>query len=138
MKHALLCPHRMPSCSGVGRAECQDIENLVGSGCPRPTNHGGIGAVPRVSLRDARIRTKLAVVLLIPVISTLGLAAALLTDSGRQAASARLATGLADVSQKATALSDAVHHERMTAAAYAAKTITNTSVLKSFFSDTDT
>jgi signal transduction histidine kinase len=91
-----------------------------------------------VSLRDARIRTKLTAVLLIPVISTVGLAAAVLTDSGRRASDARDATRLAAVAQKVTALSDALHHERMTAAGYATKTITNTTVLKSFFTETDT
>lgn len=93
--------------------------------------------MPRVSLRDARIRTKLAAVLLIPVISTLGLAAAVLTSSGSNASEARQAARLAEVSQSVTKLSDALHHERMTAAAYLNKTIANTSVLKSFFAETD-
>jgi signal transduction histidine kinase len=93
--------------------------------------------VPRVSLRDARIRTKLAVVLLIPVISTVGLATVRLIDSGQRMVDARLATDLTEVSQRVTALSDALHHERMTAAAYANKTFANTSVLKSFFTETD-
>src|SRR5215217_3079242 len=114
-----------------------NMENLVCSACRDRSTHGGIGAVPRVSLRDARIRTKLAVVLLIPVISTVGLATVRLIDSGQRAADARLATDLTEVSQRVTAVSDALHHERMTAAAYVNKTFANTSVLKSFFTDTD-
>ena len=93
--------------------------------------------MPRVSLRDARIRTKLAVVLLIPVISTVGLAAARLVDSGERAAEARLSTHLTTLSARATALSFALHHERMAFARFLSDGSADPATLSAPMSETD-
>jgi signal transduction histidine kinase len=93
--------------------------------------------VPRVSLRDARIRTKLAVVLLIPVISTVGLAAARLVDSGQRAADARLSNHLTTLSSRVTALSYALHHERMSFARFVADGSADANTLSGPMQETD-
>ncbi|NUR49836.1 MAG: HAMP domain-containing protein [Hamadaea sp.] len=93
--------------------------------------------MPRVSLRDARIRTKLAVVLLVPVISTVGLAAARLVDSGQRAADARLSNHLTTLSSRVTALSYALHHERMAFARFVADSSADASTLSAPMAETD-
>ncbi|MBX6354722.1 MAG: sensor histidine kinase [Micromonosporaceae bacterium] len=70
--------------------------------------------VPR--LRDARIRSKLALILVVPVVAIVGLATARLVDSGRRAADAQLVRSLTQLSTKVNALADDVHKERMAAA----------------------
>ncbi|NUT38087.1 MAG: sensor histidine kinase, partial [Hamadaea sp.] len=93
--------------------------------------------MPRVSLRDARIRTKLAVVLLIPVISTVGLAAARLVDSNQRASEARLSTHLSTLSARVTALSYALHHERMSFAWFLATNSADAAKLSAPMAETD-
>ncbi|NUR71643.1 MAG: HAMP domain-containing protein [Hamadaea sp.] len=93
--------------------------------------------MPRVSLRDARIRTKLAVVLLVPVISTVGLAAARLVDSGQRAADARLSNHLTTLSSRVTALSYSLHHERMAFAQFVADSSVDAATLSAPMAETD-
>ncbi|MCP2324882.1 signal transduction histidine kinase [Hamadaea flava] len=93
--------------------------------------------MPRVSLRDARIRTKLAVVLLVPVLSTVGLAAARLVDSGQRAADARLSNHLTTLSSRVTALSYALHHERMAFARFVADSTADANSLSAPMAETD-
>jgi signal transduction histidine kinase len=90
-----------------------------------------------VSLRDARIRTKLAVVLLIPVISTVGLAAARLVDSSERAADARLSNHLTTLSARTTALSFAMHHERMAFAKFLSDSSADPAALSAPMTETD-
>jgi signal transduction histidine kinase len=90
-----------------------------------------------VSLRDARIRTKLAVVLLIPVISTVGLAGVRLLDSSQRAADARLSASLNTLSAQVTALSFALHHERMAVAEFLADGHRDDARLREQLTETD-
>jgi signal transduction histidine kinase len=71
-------------------------------------------------LRDARIRSKLALILVVPVLAIVGLATARLVDSGRQAVDAELVRSLTDLSTDINALSDNVQKERMAAAGFLA------------------
>jgi signal transduction histidine kinase len=67
-------------------------------------------------LRDASLGSKLAFVLVIPLLAVAGLATARLVDSGRRAADAGLVRSLAVLSSDASALSHELHKERMAAA----------------------
>jgi signal transduction histidine kinase len=86
----------------TGRPEAADAKPL-----PRLS-------VPR--LRDARIRTKLGLILLIPLVAVVALGALRLVDSAGRAVSAELVRSLTAVSAEAAAVSHAVHNERMAAA----------------------
>jgi signal transduction histidine kinase len=74
--------------------------------------------VPR--LRDAKIRSKLALILVVPVVAIVGLATARLVDSGRRAVDAELVRALTDLSTDINALSNEVQKERMAAARFLA------------------
>ncbi len=93
--------------------------------------------MPRLNLRDARIRTKLAVVLLIPVISTLVLGGVNLFQAGQQAAAARLSNHLTTLSAQVTSLAYALHHERMAVAEYLAHPSDDGAQLRARLADTD-
>jgi hypothetical protein len=71
-------------------------------------------------LRDARIRSKLALILVVPVVAIVGLATARLVDSGRRAVDAELVRSLTELSTDINALSDELQKERMFAAAFLA------------------
>jgi signal transduction histidine kinase len=71
-------------------------------------------------LRDARIRSKLALILVVPVVAIVGLATARLVDSGRRAVDAELVRSLTELSTDINALSDEVQKERMSAAGFLA------------------
>jgi signal transduction histidine kinase len=66
-------------------------------------------------LRDARIRSKLGLILLIPLIAVAALAVLRLVDSGEQALSAELVRSLAVVSADAATMSHELHRERVEA-----------------------
>jgi signal transduction histidine kinase len=72
-------------------------------------------------LRDAKIRSKLALILVVPVVAIVGLATARLVDSGRQAVDAELVRSLTELSTDINALSDEVQRERMSAATFLAE-----------------
>ncbi len=69
------------------------------------------------SLADVRIRTKLGLILIIPVLAILTLTVLRLNDSNNQAQDAAQIGDLTDLSAKATALAHELHKERMAAAA---------------------
>lgn len=69
-------------------------------------------------LRDARIRSKLGLILLIPLVAVVALAGARLLDGGQQATSAGRVHALAEVSAAAASLAHELHWERMAAARY--------------------
>ncbi|WP_051799243.1 sensor histidine kinase [Catenuloplanes japonicus] len=77
----------------------------------RPARRSGL---PR--LRDARIRTKLAMILVVPVAAILVLASMRLWDSTNRAADAGLVRSLTALSTDVSALSHDLHSERMAAA----------------------
>jgi HAMP domain-containing protein len=68
------------------------------------------------SLADARIRSKLGLILVIPVLAILTLAALRLGDANRQAQDAQLVGGLTELSADASAVAQEIHRERMAAA----------------------
>ncbi|GIJ68953.1 hypothetical protein Voc01_038700 [Virgisporangium ochraceum] len=69
------------------------------------------------SLADVRIRTKLGLILIIPVLAILTLTVLRLNDSNNQAQDAAQIGDLTNVSNRATALAHELHRERMAAAA---------------------
>ncbi|MDG4763715.1 nitrate- and nitrite sensing domain-containing protein [Solwaraspora sp. WMMD406] len=69
--------------------------------------------VPR--LRDARIRSKLALILVVPLAAVAALATVRLVDVGQGALEARLVSSLAALSTDVSALAQDVHKERMAA-----------------------
>jgi signal transduction histidine kinase len=79
------------------------------SGPPRPRG------LFRARLRDARIRSKLGLILIIPLIAVVALAAVRLVDSGQRALAADLTQSLARVSAEASGVSHELHLERMQA-----------------------
>jgi signal transduction histidine kinase len=81
------------------------------TGQPRPRG------LFRARIRDARIRSKLGLILIIPLIAVVALAAVRLVDSGQRALAADLVQSLARVSAEASGVSHALHLERMRAAA---------------------
>jgi signal transduction histidine kinase len=66
-------------------------------------------------LRDARIRSKLGIILLIPLLAVAALAVLRLLDSGERALSAELVQSLAAVSTEAGTVSHELHRERVEA-----------------------
>ncbi len=70
----------------------------------------------RLRLRDARIRSKLGLILVIPLIAVIALAGVRLVDSSQRALSAELVRSLATVSAEASAVAHELHNERMLAA----------------------
>ena len=80
------------------------------------TRRGGV--FPR--LRDARIRAKLALILLVPLAAVIALAGVRLVDVGQRASEAGQVEDLTRLGADITALTQLLHHERMTAAAYLA------------------
>ncbi|GAA4688273.1 histidine kinase [Phytohabitans rumicis] len=71
-------------------------------------------------LRDARIRSKLALILVVPVAAVLALATVRLVDVGRGAYDASLIRDLTALSADVAALTQDMHKERMSAAAFLA------------------
>jgi signal transduction histidine kinase len=70
--------------------------------------------IPR--LRDTRIRSKLALILVVPVAAVVALATARLVDSGQRAADAGLVRELTSLATDVSALAHETHQERMAAA----------------------
>jgi signal transduction histidine kinase len=81
------------------------------AGADQPRRRGWF--MPR--LRDARIRSKLGIILLIPLIAVAALAVLRLVDSGERALSAELVRSLAVVSAEAGTVSHELHRERVAA-----------------------
>ncbi|MFK3981199.1 nitrate- and nitrite sensing domain-containing protein [Micromonospora sp. NPDC050397] len=71
-------------------------------------------------LRDTRIRSKLALILVVPVAAVLALATVRLVDVGQTAFDANMIRSLTALSVDVSALSQDLHKERMAAAAYLA------------------
>ncbi|HEX5597199.1 MAG TPA: nitrate- and nitrite sensing domain-containing protein [Micromonosporaceae bacterium] len=69
-------------------------------------------------LRDARIRSKLALILVVPVVAVVALAAVRLIAIGQGALDATMVRTLTALSADISALSQDLHKERMAAAAY--------------------
>jgi signal transduction histidine kinase len=69
----------------------------------------------RSRLRDARIRSKLGLILIIPLIAVVALAAVRLVDSGQRAFTANLVRSLALVSVEASTVAQELHTERTAA-----------------------
>ncbi|WP_203980552.1 sensor histidine kinase, partial [Micromonospora phaseoli] len=80
--------------------------------------HQGRGRLPR--LRDARIRSKLALILVVPVAAVIALATVRLVSVGEGAYDATQARSLTALSIDISALTNDLHAERMAAAAYLA------------------
>jgi signal transduction histidine kinase len=76
------------------------------------------GRFPR--LRDARIRSKLALILFVPLVAVLALATVRLIDVGGQALDARQVEDLTKLSTDVSDLTQYIHKERMAAAQYLA------------------
>ncbi|MEV6601221.1 nitrate- and nitrite sensing domain-containing protein [Actinoplanes sp. NPDC051346] len=76
------------------------------------------GWFPR--LRDTRIRSKLALILFVPLLAVLALAAVRLVDVGGRALDAGQVEGLTRLSTDVSELTHQLHQERMTAAEYLA------------------
>ncbi|MGI5212031.1 sensor histidine kinase [Plantactinospora sp. CA-290183] len=68
-------------------------------------------------LRDARIRSKLALILVVPVVAVLALATVRLVDVGQRAYDASMIRSLTALSAEVSGLVQDVHKERMAAAA---------------------
>jgi len=71
-------------------------------------------------LADARIRSKLGLLLLVPLVAVIALAAVRLVDVSRQASDATLIRSLSELSIDVSALTQNLHKERMSAAAFLA------------------
>ncbi|MEV4535952.1 nitrate- and nitrite sensing domain-containing protein [Asanoa sp. NPDC049518] len=71
-------------------------------------------------LADARIRSKLGLLLLVPLVAVIALAAVRLVDVSRQASDATLIRSLSELSIDVSALTQNLHKERMAAAAFLA------------------
>jgi signal transduction histidine kinase len=76
------------------------------------------GRIPR--LRDARIRSKLALILFVPLVAVLALATVRLVDVGGSALDARQVEDLTELSTDVSDLTQYLHKERMAAAQYLA------------------
>jgi signal transduction histidine kinase len=76
------------------------------------------GRIPR--LRDARIRSKLALILFVPLVAVLALATVRLVDVGGRALDARQVEDLTRLSTDVSDLTQYIHKERMAAAQYLA------------------
>ena len=77
------------------------------------------GLLPRFG--DVRIRSKLTLILIVPVLAVLGLATVRLVDVGQEAAGATQIRTLTSLGHNASALAQDVHKERMAAAAFLAQ-----------------
>ena len=88
-----------------------------------PNGSRGRRLIP--SLADVRIRTKLGLILIIPVLAILTFTVLRLNDSNNQAQDAAQIGDLTDLSGKATALAHELHKERMAAAAVIVAVRTN-------------
>jgi signal transduction histidine kinase len=71
-------------------------------------------------LRDARIRSKLGLILVVPVVTIVSLAGLRLVDSGRRAVDADLVGSLTTLSANVSGLTHDLHRERMAAAMFLA------------------
>ena len=69
----------------------------------------------RSGLRDAKIRSKLGLILVIPLVAVIVLAGLRLVDSGQRALAANLLRSLTEVSAEASAVAHELHAERMEA-----------------------
>jgi signal transduction histidine kinase len=76
------------------------------------------GVFPR--LRDARIRAKLALILLVPLAAVIALAGVRLVDIGQRASEAGKVEDLTRLGTDISTLTQLLHNERMTAAAFLA------------------
>ena len=76
------------------------------------------GVFPR--LRDARIRAKLALILVVPLVAVIALATARLVDVGQRATEAGTVEELTKLETDISGLTQLLHVERMAAAAYVA------------------
>jgi signal transduction histidine kinase len=74
----------------------------------------------RISLRDAGIRAKLGLILVIPIVAIASLTVVRLADSGQRALSAQLVAGLAALSGDVADASHQLQRERMVAAEFLA------------------
>ncbi|MCM4079827.1 sensor histidine kinase [Paractinoplanes hotanensis] len=74
------------------------------------------GVFPR--LRDARIRAKLALILVVPLVAVIALATARLVDVGQRASEAGTVEELTKLETDISGLTQLLHVERMAAAAY--------------------
>lgn len=79
--------------------------------------------VPR--LRDARIRSKLALILVVPLAAVAALATVRLVDVGQGALDARTVRAMAELSVDVSALAQDVHKERMAALSFLANNETD-------------
>jgi signal transduction histidine kinase len=93
------------------------------------------GRIPR--LRDARIRSKLALILFVPLLAVLALATVRLVDVGGQALDARQVENLTRLSTDVSDLSQYVHKERMAAAQYLAQPDSNADSYKAAIAASD-
>jgi signal transduction histidine kinase len=93
------------------------------------------GRIPR--LRDARIRSKLALILFVPLLAVLALATVRLVDVGGQALDARQVEDLTRLSTDVSELGQYVHKERMAAAQYLAQPGSNADSYKAAIAASD-
>src|SRR5258707_12295505 len=84
----------------------------------RPSRPVRPGATPprRRGLRDARIRSKMALILVVPIIAIVALAVDRLVESGGRALSAQLVTSLTGVSADIAGATHELQTERMVGA----------------------
>ena len=83
----------------------------------RPASPSGVRSRLRwPGLADVRIRSKLGLILVIPILAIVTLAVLRLGDANRQAQDAELVGALTDLSAKASAAAHELHRERMVAA----------------------
>jgi signal transduction histidine kinase len=74
----------------------------------------------RTRLKDARIRVKLGLILIIPIVALLALATDRIVQHGQQALDIELVRSLTALSNDASSVTQEVQHERMAAAAFLA------------------
>ncbi|MEU4220066.1 nitrate- and nitrite sensing domain-containing protein [Actinoplanes sp. NPDC026623] len=88
-------------------------------------------------LRDARIRSKLALILFVPLVAVLALATVRLVDIGGKALDARQVEDLTRVSTDVSQLTQYLHKERMAAAQYLATPDAKPTAFNAAIADTD-
>jgi hypothetical protein len=88
-------------------------------------------------LRDARIRSKLALILLVPLLAVLTLAALRLVEVGGQAYDASQVQSLARLSTTVSQLTQSTHRERMAGAQFLASRAIGADAYNSAIQDTD-
>ncbi|ROT34202.1 nitrate- and nitrite sensing domain-containing protein [Micromonospora sp. HM5-17] len=91
--------------------------------------------IPR--LRDARIRSKLALILVVPVAAVIALASIRLVDIGQGAYEATVVRSLTELSTDVSALTQDIHKERMAAARLLADPKANADAYNAFVRRTD-